>query len=193
VFQDATLTEKFVITYTGQIYHGNQNISLFFSALNTLICNNLIDPDNLEVRFYGRSDPVLTQKIAEFHLESIVKQYGVIAHSESIKKQAESQVLLLLNWEDPTEKGVYPIKFFEYLAAHRPILATGGIEDDGVSEILQETCAGVTARSVQEIAPALLKYYSDYLKKGEVPYIGIDTVINSYDYREMARKYVSLF
>jgi undecaprenyl pyrophosphate phosphatase UppP len=50
-----------------------------------------------------------------------------------------------LKWEDPQERGVYSGKVFEYLAAKRPILATGGT-DDVITELLNETNAGIDAQ-----------------------------------------------
>ena len=83
----------------------------------------------------------------------------------------ESQMLLLLKWEDPQERGIYTGKIFEYLAARRPILATGG-SSDVVTELLNETKAGIDVPTIPDIKDALGKLYHEYRLKGKIVYDG---------------------
>ena len=114
------------------------------------------------------------------------------AREIAFEKQRESQLLLLLNWEDQQEKGVYPLKVFEYLSAQRPILATGGSGDDVVEELLTETNAGRYASSVEDIKSGLSDLYTEYKLKGKTSYNGDVEKINKYSHREMARKFAEV-
>ena len=98
-------------------------------------------------------------------------------------------MLLLLNWDDPQEKGNYPGKVFEYLAARRPVLATGGPEGNVVAELLRETGSGIHTATVDDTRKALEKMYREFKSQGQVACHGDDSKINSYSYREMARKF----
>jgi hypothetical protein len=101
--------------------------------------------------------------------------------------------LLLLNWDDPRETGTYTGKIFEYLAAQRPILATGGFGgDDVVKKLLEETNSGVYCSTVEEIKIALTGLYSEYKSKGRVKHKGNVEKINNYSYREMAKKFTEI-
>ena len=108
------------------------------------------------------------------------------------EKQRESQLLLLLDWDDPRERGTYPGKIFEYLAARRPILATGGTEDNVVKRLLDETGAGVHATAVGDIKNKLEEMYREYKAQGKVVLPEKASDINKYSHREMARKFAEI-
>ena len=186
------LTSKFTITYTGSILMRGQDPSKLFAALMDLIHDGLIEPNEVEVRFYGREVDWLAGEIEEYGLSSIAWYYGKVPRETSFGKQRESQLLLLLNWEDEREKGVYPLKIFEYLGAQRPVLATGGFGNDVIERLLDETKAGVYAKEVEDIKSILRELYSEYKLKGEIIYNGDIKKINKYSYREMARKFAEV-
>jgi len=187
-----SLTTKFTITYMGNIYSGKQDPSKLFVALRELISDGTIDPNDVEVRFYGYKIEWLTREIGEYGLAGIVKQYGMVPRQVSFQKQRESQLLLLLNWEDRLERGLYSLKIFEYLAARRPILATGGSGDDVVKELFIETKAGLYGARVESIKNILSDLYSEYKLKGKISYNGDEVKINRYSYREMAKKFAEI-
>ena len=184
----AKLAAKFTITYTGNIYPKRQYPSKLFVALRDLVTDGTLNPDDIEVRFYGRREAWVEKEISDCGLGSIVKQNGVVVREIALEKQRESQLLLLLKWEDPRERGAYTGKVFEYLAARRPILATGG-SSDVVDELLNKTNAGICAPTVEDIKNILKKLYQEYKLKGEVAYQGKESSINKYSHREMARKF----
>jgi glycosyltransferase involved in cell wall biosynthesis len=189
--ETADLTSKFTITYTGQIYT-KQDESKFLIALTELMSEGVIEPRDVEVRFFGPEDTTLEKRIRETQLSDIVKQYGIVAREMTFEKQRESQLLLLFKWEDPRERGWHSGKIFEYLAARRPILATGGT-DDVITELLKETKAGIDAQRVEDVKNALQKSYAEYKQIGKVGYHGNMEEINKYSYREMARRFVEIF
>jgi len=190
--QKTNLTPNFTITYTGQIYTERQDPSKLLVALKDLVSKGDIDVKDVEVRFYGPEDELLQKDIERCELSSIVKQYGVIPRKTSFEKQRESQVLLLLNWEEPLEKGTYTGKIFEYLAAQRPILVTGGFGNDVVEALLDETNAGFYCPTVNEVKKVLRDLYLEYKRKDKVPYHGKVEKVNKYSYREMARKFAEI-
>jgi hypothetical protein len=190
--KETALTSKFTITYTGQVYAGKQDPSKLLVALRELIDDGSIEVKDVEVRFYGPEHEVLTRGIEKYRLVGIAKEYGVVTREVAFEEQGESQLLLLLNWDDPREKGVYTMKVFEYLASRRPILSTGGFGNDVVEALLKETKAGFYCKTVEDIKKALKVLYLEYKAKGQVVYKGDTEEIDKYSYREMARKFTSL-
>jgi hypothetical protein len=186
------LTSEFTISYTGQIYHKKQDPKKILIALKELIDEKKIDSNRIKVRFYGHVKTWLADEIEKMGLEDIVEQYGELPKDKIILKQRESQILLLLNWDDSKEKGVCPAKIYEYLAIQRPILATGGSGGDVVEEILSETRAGVYAPSVDDIKKGLKDFYSDYQERGKVSFPGNMKEINKFSHREMAKKFAQI-
>jgi hypothetical protein len=162
------LTTKFTITYTGNIYPGKQDLSPLFKAIAELWEEGKISPKDFEVRFFGGGTLTsLLPTIRYYHLEHIVKIYGLVPFKESIRKQKESTVLLFLGWNDPREKGFYTAKVFEYLGARRPILSIG-LKGDVVDELLKETGAGVVVSEVNEIKALLSQWMKEFKQSGEV-------------------------
>ena len=184
------LTSKFTITYTGQIYTGRQDPSKLLTALHALISDGTINPDEVEVRFYGPENELLAKEIERYGLVDIVKQYGIVPREVSFERQRESQLLLILTWEGLKKAG-YSLKIFEYLAAQRPILATG-LGNDMTKELLDETKSGMYAPTVKDIKNILRELYSEYKLKGKISYNGDMEKINKYSYREMARKFAEI-
>ena len=182
------LTKEFSITYTGQLYQGKRNPELLLRAISELIIQKLIDRNNIKIRFFGPTQYWLEQDIKKYNLNGIVKQYGMIPREVALKKQRESQILLLLNWDDPDERGVYTGKIFEYLAAKRPVLAIGGPKGV-VSELLTETNSGFHSSNLENLKIFIMKCYEDYEKKGRVQYCGKLEKINKYSHYEMAKKF----
>jgi glycosyltransferase involved in cell wall biosynthesis len=185
------LTKKFTITYTGTIYRGKQNPKKFLEALKTLLDSGLVERETVEVRFYGIPKPWLQEEIVRLNLEDVVLECGVISRSESFERQRESQVLLVFGWEDENFLGAHPTKVFEYFAARRPILLSGGTPKEELRELLDKTMAGRHATDVAGISAILYDYYREYKKKGAVGYHGIPQEMDKYSYREMARKFAT--
>jgi len=185
------LTKEFTITYTGRLYYGKQDPYLLFKAIRNLINAQIFNSNTLKVRFFGPFEYWLEKKIKKFGLEKIVIQHGMVTREISLVKQRESQILLLLNWNDSRERGVYTGKIFEYLGAKRPILAIGGTKGV-VSELLEETMAGIHVSSLSYLKKIVANWVTEHKKTREVIYKGRNDKIQKYSHREMARKFAQV-
>jgi len=190
-FDHPKLTDKFTITYTGVLYDGKRDPSMLFEALKNLISDGVIDPGRVEVRFFGSQDPWLFDEIRNANLDDIVKVFGFVPRDQALQRQRESQLLLLLLWDNPQDKGVYTGKVFEYLAAGRPIIALGGPEESVVKDLLNETQAGHYISSLEDLEFVLSRYYSEYLRTGAIPRTK-ESAIMKYSHQEMAKKFADL-
>lgn len=185
------LTDKLSIIYTGRLYQGKRDPELLFKALNELNKEEKIDLNDFRLEFYGKSQDWLKKDIENYNLEKIVRQNGVVSREDVIKKQWESQILLLLTWNNPAEKGVLTGKIFEYLAAKRPILSYG-ISEGIVKDLIEETNAGYHAKDLKDLKNILEKVYSQYKSNGKVEYYGFEDKINKCSHEEMAKKFVEV-
>lgn len=185
------VTDKFTITYTGGWHPIFREPSKLFSALQKLILRGVMEPENIEVRFYGKEENGIDREAEKYGLVGIVKQYGRVPMQVAQAKQRESQLLFNPKWDEPNYPGIHSIKILEYLAARRPILATGKYKDV-VDELLDETGAGICAQNVEDVERALEKAYREYKLKGEVAWHGDESKINNYSHREMARKFAEI-
>jgi hypothetical protein len=71
------------------------------------------------------------------------------------------------------------------------VLAVGGFPDV-VDQLLDETKAGVSGQTGQDIKALLLRLYQEYKSTGAVSYAGDETETNKYSHREMAKKFASI-
>jgi len=187
-----SLTKKFTIAYTGLLYQGKRDPEILLKAVRELIDENMIKSNNIRINFFGPIQHWLTQEIKKYRLEEVFKQHGKVPREIVLKKQRESQILLLLNWNNSREQGVYTSKLFEYLAAKRPILAIGGSKGV-VSELLEKTCTGIHFSSdLAMLKKTLIKYYKEYKIYGEASYFGKKKEIEKYSQYTMAKKFAEV-
>lgn len=184
-------TEKFTIVYTGALYQGKRDPEPLFQATSELINSGKISSSDIEILFFGTDDDWLFNDIRKYNLEKVIKVCGPISREESILQQRKAQVLLLLTWNHPAEKGVYTGKLFDYLAAQRPILAIG-IPGSVIEELFKSTKVGTYVSCVEELKIAILSYYQEYKLTGKVAYKGNLTEIDKYSHREMARQFAKV-
>lgn len=179
---EVPMPEKFTVSYTGTIYSGKQNPLPVLQAIKQLIDQGEIDASRIVVEFFGRYDCNLQQIIDDLGLAQIVEQKGVLPRGDIRLHQMRSHLLLLFQWEDTEEKGIFPLKFYEYLDARRPILATGGELDSEVAQLIDETRVGSVATNVDEIMRVLMKSYGCFLSNSMSDYCGDLDLIEKYSY-----------
>ncbi|MDP3947247.1 MAG: hypothetical protein Q8Q41_00960 [bacterium] len=185
-------TEKLTIAYTGTIYRGYQDPTKLLDAITSLSEANLIKKERIEVNFYGRDQDWLAEEIRTRHLEKTVKIHGLISREEAIARQHASQLLLMFGWESKKEVGGIPYKMYEYLAARRPILITGGFPQDDMVRIIASLHGGVHAPTIADIKTALLGFYEKHRSAGILLAKSKLEDIEKLSYREMARKFAAI-
>ncbi len=179
-------TSKFTLTYTGLLYNGKRDPSLLFKVVTQLIKENKINMDLIEIRFYGPEEDWLKDDIKKYNLEGVANLYGVISRPEVLEKQRESQILLLLLWDNKSEEGFCPGKVYEYFGAGRPIIAIGGREHV-VKGLLETTGAGKYTWNYDILKGVFLEYYQEFVKSGEVKCHSNN--IENYRYDSIAKRY----
>jgi len=184
--------KQFTLSYTGAIYENKQDPEKILIALKNLIDQGKIDPAHVRLNFYGRYYIWLQKLIDIYSLGDVAKQKGYQARDKIQQIQRTSHLLLLFQWEDFSEKGILPLKFYEYLDTGRPILASGGEDLGEISDILKITKAGFVVHTASKIEKTLCKTYKEYLLTGRLSYKGKRSVINKYSYEVSAQKLIIL-
>lgn len=184
------LTSRFTLTYTGTIYPRKQNPAPLLEALRTALAKGRIPASDVCLRFYGRppTEALLRQLCRGRGLEDVVEFHGLCSREEVVERQRESQLLLLLDWLDPGQPGVYTAKLFEYLAARRPILAFGP-GGTVVESVLKATGAGSYETCQAGLEERLLAYYGEFAHAGAVQPPCDAAVLEPYSQRRMAHEF----
>lgn len=129
--------EYFTITYTGTIAT-SYRIEQFVDAVDRL-------PDKvkerLKIRFVGNVPEEILGLFAQKKLDGLVEVLGYVPHEQAIRQMTGASLLLMAIPDAPDNKGIVTGKFFEYLAARRPLLVIGP-EGGDVDVMLQNCRAG---------------------------------------------------
>ena len=133
-------TTKFTLSYIG-VLEQLRNPEILWETLNDLVSQNENFTIDFELKFVGRLDDKILQKIESSALKNNLTNLGYQTHDVALKHMQDSSVLLMTNFPQESSKGIIPGKIFEYLATGKTILSFGP-KDADVEKILIETKAG---------------------------------------------------
>lgn len=185
------LLPKFTITYTGTLYAEMQNPEPFFTAVAALLREGHLDANRFQVRFYGDQETWLRALIDKHALGEVVSLHGRVPKAEIVHRQRESHLLLVMD-TDKEERGWHSLKIYDYLAAKRPVVVSGGHPENALARLVQETGAGIHGRTADELKPVLAAAYDEFERSGTVAYRGNPERLERYSHVVMARKFVTI-
>lgn len=133
-------TTKFTLSYIG-VLEQLRNPEILWETLNVLVQENADFKNDFQLKFVGRLDDKILQKIESSALKNNLTNLGYQTHDIALKHMQDSSVLLITNFPQESSKGIIPGKIFEYLATGKTILSFGP-KDADVEKILNETKAG---------------------------------------------------
>ena len=189
VVSELSCSDKLKFIYAGSLYGGKRDPTNFFKAIRQLEDENKLDSSKISIEFYG--DSYNLKEIAqEFNLLDILKIGGKIAHEEVLKKQLNSDVLLLISWNNEKEKMFIPGKIYEYFALRKPVMSIG-YREGALKDLIEETNVGYHVSDLESTKEVLMKFYNEFLERGAVEF---DSSIDIEDYSmvNMARKFADL-
>lgn len=179
----------FSISHIGSLL-SERNPEVLWKVLAEICKENSVFKDDLRLKFAGAVSAEVKQSLEDFQLLENCEFLGYVSHSEALKLQHQSQVLLLVEINSPETRAIIPGKLFEYLAAQRPILALGPKESD-MEGIINETNAGKCFSYYDDSAlrTEILKYYAAF-KSGALKIVSEG--IEKYSRRELTKQMAAL-
>lgn len=163
--EDIVLDEKFTLAHIGTL-NAARNPNVIWKALSSICSDNEEFSKDLQIKLIGKIDFSALEAISKNGLNKNLLKIDYLAHTEAIKAQKSAQVLMLLINNTENASAILTGKFFEYLAANRPIIAVGPTDGD-VAKVLSETNAGnmVDFYDEKEAKATILSYYERYKTK----------------------------
>lgn len=161
------LDKKFSIAHIGTLV-STRNPESLWKVLHQLLSTQQDLAKDLEIKLIGKIDHTVTESLEAHGLTSYVNRIPYLSHDQVVLSQCQSQVLLLIINNTPNANMILTGKFFEYLAAQRPILCLGPVDGDAAA-ILRNTHAGQIADhgDTKTLEKHILDYYSRY-KSGDL-------------------------
>ncbi|MFA5782188.1 MAG: glycosyltransferase family 4 protein [Bacteroidales bacterium] len=156
------MDNKFSLAHIGTMPK-TRNPELLWKVLNKLVNEDSQFVSDLEIKLVGKVDYSVVESLKQYNLSDFYNKINYLPHDEVIRIQQQSQVLLLLINNTPNAKMILTGKFFEYLAARRPILCIGPTDGDA-AKILFETKAGYISDFDDEetLKKNIIILYSEY-------------------------------
>ena len=114
--------EKLTIFYAGSFYKGVRSPLPLLSLLNEAFKSNYLSPDEVVIKIAGNFEQELLIEAKKYESFSCIQFLGRIPRSEVLECLTKADLLWLIVGDKITHYTGVPIKFYEYLAARRPIL-----------------------------------------------------------------------
>ncbi len=186
----------FSFTYLGALYGGKRDIRPLFDVLKELCDEGSVDRNDIVINYGGNNLSILREQAAQFGLEDLIRDHGMLPRSGSLELQASSRHLIHATWNEKGENGVFPGKFLEYIMMGRSIisLVSGDEPDSEVTLVVKQAGLGITYEEVtKDTDRAALKEYilNDYrcFKQGREPELEINAdEVNRFDFANVARQ-----
>lgn len=193
--------KEFTLSYLGRLYPLRSDLSPLFLAISELIAERKIEEKNIKIVYAGPSLLEFNKQINNFNLKNIVEEFNYLPRSESLKKQLESNLLVLASWNNIGSEGIVTGKLLEYMMIKRPIVALvkGDLQNSKVKEIMGKGNLGICYEEVsKEIDILKLKdfiqhQYEVFVNKGEINFNPNVSYLDDYNYKTITSQFVSLF
>lgn len=191
--------KQFIITYLGVFYQNlyhrgryTRTPEYFLKGFKKFVDKHRLTPEEVEARFFGIFGKLNEALVAELDLTPYIRIQGFVSHQEALQWQMDSDVLLLIMYDDEADKASVPQKTYEYLASGKPILALVG--DDGVAELMRMTNAGLVVNPVDvaAIQGAIETYYEKF-KRGELCSTTRDDIIRQFEWQHLTQRLAEVF
>jgi glycosyltransferase involved in cell wall biosynthesis len=138
--EEPLLDTKFSLAHIGSLL-SERNPEVLWNVLKELIEEHPDFKNNFELTFVGFVSDDVIERVADNNLSIYINKIDYVSHSEAIRYQKKSQLLLLIEIDSEDTRCIIPGKLFEYMVSNRPILALGPKGSD-VERILKETNTG---------------------------------------------------
>ena len=183
----ARLPEGFNLVHTG-LFSAEGNPRKLWKVLAELCRENPDFDRDLHLTFAGKTDPEILAAIREAGLERHLTDLGYVPHHEANSLQKVADLLLLPLREEPEAAGILTGKYFEYLAAGRPIAAFGP-HGSVLEYSLATTCTGEIFDWNEEDS---LKSYITAIYTGTRTFAPDRQAIAAYTRRSLAGRYAEI-
>ena len=195
---DSIKSEKnrqiFIISHTGSLRSKRCQNGLLKAA--KMLCDEANEfKTNAEIWFVGQSKALNRELISSLKIGDMIHTTGIVPLKESIKRQLESNLLLLfVNFDSDIDWLISTGKVYEYLGSGVPILAIVSEMDGPAARIVKQANVGRVAggEDVESIKGIINDYFVKW-KKNEPGYFPNKRYIQDYERKNITRRLSEIF
>ncbi|WP_242204621.1 glycosyltransferase [Aestuariivivens insulae] len=159
---DFSLDKKFTLSHIGSLL-SKRNPKVLWQVLFDISQENKSFANDFQLNLVGAVSDDVLKSIENHGLSDYINKVGYVSHKESVKRQKQSQVLLLIEIDSEDTKSIIPGKLFEYMVSNRPIIALGPKGSD-VERIIKKTNTGhyMLYTDYEALKTVVLNHYEAY-------------------------------
>lgn len=182
---------KFTLIHTG-LFSADGNPTRLWEVLKEMCGENPKFKKDLRIRLAGKVDKEVLESIESNNLQDNLENLGYLPHTTIPRFQQCGWALLLPLRNEPESKAILTGKFFEYLAAGRPVVAFGP-KDGEMAKVLGETRSGVIFEWDEKVPlrQHIESIYKDF-RQGNHTSSKDDSLITKYSRRSLTGEMVKV-
>ena len=170
-------------------YPQSRNHIKLWEALNEM-CEDGAFKNALDIHFYGFIYEGFQSELKPYLFKDRLKLFSPIPHKEATKRMSEYRFLFLSLSDTSLSEGRIPLKFFEYLATGRKIIASGK-KDTDLSKLIKKLNCGYYINYGEEYKlKNILKFEFDNINESKIDYYEASQIFSK---EQQALEYVNLF
>ena len=195
--------DKLIFTFTGSMYGGTRDLSVFFKAIRELIDKGQIDQGKIQIEFAGTksASDIFTSQASKFGVDSLITNHGKVSREVAMELQDNADVLLAPSYDyENGNGGVITGKIFEYMTAEKNVIAVivGDIQHSELAEIVRKTNIGFAYEESHDETdyPQLCEYlcavYQEKMETGNICYSPNRDELEKFDYRYLSNRFIRI-
>lgn len=195
--------DQLVFTYTGSMYGGLQDLSPLFLCLADVIDDIPSLKNKLRISYAGNAPAyeIFKSQAEKYGLAEYCCYEGKLARKDSLKLQAESDVLLVAAFDYSTGKlGTITGKVLEYMTAEKPIIAVinGDLKENELTRIIKRGNLGFAYEEfnkdddLTKMKEYLKKILYEYDKSGRITFNADKEYLKKFDYQYISQKVIKI-
>jgi glycosyltransferase involved in cell wall biosynthesis len=114
--------QRFRMVHAGMLTQ-KRSATPFLEALARVLAGDSALRGQMEVEFIGPREDENERSAARLALGDVVKFLDPLPHTDTLRRERNAHVLLLVKHADPRYDGLVPGKLYEYIGLRRPVLA----------------------------------------------------------------------
>lgn len=200
---DRICPSEMVFTYTGSMYGGIRDLSVFFEAVRELVQKGEMLEERLSFHYAGNRPAfeIFKSQAEPFGLADRCVMHGKLSRKEALELQQGSDILLVASYDYKTQEGgVITGKVYEYMAAKRPVISImmGDIEHSELTGIVEKTNVGVAYEASShesdyiKLREYIKKQYQSFVDTGKTQYEPNQKELRKYDYRYLCKRLIKI-
>jgi glycosyltransferase involved in cell wall biosynthesis len=177
--------KKFSILHVGNI-NADRTHESFFQALAKIISETPDFKNQFVLQYVGKVDIKTREFIEKYGLEELTEIQKYVQHDEIGQYLKQAHLLYLPINRTHNANGILTGKFYEYLAAQRPIIAQGLVSSEMDSVINATKSGALYDFDDQEgIKNAIIKWFNTFIQKGN---FDLQNNIEDYSRKNLTQK-----